>query len=81
MRCENCGGKHRRIPTERLLDSARFCQKCGYNHSVHEVWPTKLHFCLELISATEVDAFFSRYMCLFDVLPPSKGLGLTNSFP
>ncbi|KAK2140758.1 hypothetical protein LSH36_1258g00027 [Paralvinella palmiformis] len=40
MRCENCGGKHRRIPTERLLDSARFCQKCGYNHSVHEgdVW-------------------------------------------
>ncbi|KAK6178775.1 hypothetical protein SNE40_011285 [Patella caerulea] len=40
MRCDNCGGKHKRIPINRPWYSARFCDKCNINHSAKEgdVW-------------------------------------------
>ena len=37
MRCDNCGGKHKRIPVERPWYSARFCDKCSIRHSAKEV--------------------------------------------
>ena len=37
MRCDNCGGKHRRIPVERPWYSARFCDRCSIRHSAKEV--------------------------------------------
>ena len=40
MRCDNCGGKHKRIPVERPWYSARFCDKCSIRHSAKEVGPT-----------------------------------------
>ncbi|KAK7101105.1 uncharacterized protein [Littorina saxatilis] len=40
MRCDHCGGKHRRIPVERAWYSARFCDRCNIHHSAKEgdVW-------------------------------------------
>lgn len=40
MRCDNCGGKHKRIPVERPWYSARFCDRCSIRHSAKEgdVW-------------------------------------------
>ena len=37
MRCENCGGKHRRFPVARAWYDARFCDKCNTRHSAKEV--------------------------------------------
>ena len=48
MRCEKCGGKHRRFPVDRAWYDARFCDKCNTRHSAKEVgfvfW--KLFFCV-----------------------------------
>lgn len=40
MRCDNCGGKHRRVPVDRPWYSARFCDRCSIRHSAKEgdVW-------------------------------------------
>ncbi|XP_062593741.1 dnaJ homolog dnj-5-like [Saccostrea cucullata] len=40
MRCDNCGGKHKRTPTDRPWYSARFCKRCNIRHSAKEgdVW-------------------------------------------
>lgn len=40
MRCDNCGGKHKRVPVERPWYSARFCDRCSIRHSAKEgdVW-------------------------------------------
>lgn len=40
MRCDYCGGKHRRIPVDRPWYSARFCDRCNLHHSAKEgdVW-------------------------------------------
>lgn len=40
MRCDNCGGKHRRIFIDRPWYSARFCKRCNVRHSAKEgdVW-------------------------------------------
>lgn len=40
MRCDNCGGKHKRIPIDRPWYSARFCDRCSSRHSAKEgdVW-------------------------------------------
>ncbi|WAR23287.1 DJC14-like protein [Mya arenaria] len=40
MRCDNCGGKHRRVFVERPWYSARFCDRCSMRHSAKEgdVW-------------------------------------------
>ncbi|XP_005107060.2 dnaJ homolog dnj-5 [Aplysia californica] len=40
MHCDNCGGKHRRVPVDRPFYSARFCQRCNVHHSAKEgdVW-------------------------------------------
>ena len=37
MRCDNCGGKHKRVPIERPWYSARFCDRCKIRHSAKEV--------------------------------------------
>ena len=37
MRCEKCGGKHRRFPVDRAWYDARFCDKCSTRHSAKEV--------------------------------------------
>lgn len=37
MRCDNCGGKHKRVPVERPWYSARFCDRCSIRHSAKEV--------------------------------------------
>ena len=37
MRCDNCGGKHKRIPVDRPWYSARFCDRCSIRHSAKEV--------------------------------------------
>lgn len=37
MRCDNCGGKHRRIFIDRPWYSARFCKRCNVRHSAKEV--------------------------------------------
>ncbi|XP_046329275.1 uncharacterized protein LOC124113072 [Haliotis rufescens] len=43
MRCDNCGGKHKRIPVDRPWYSARFCDRCNNFHSAKEgdVWAEK----------------------------------------
>ncbi|KAH3695773.1 uncharacterized protein LOC127862223 [Dreissena polymorpha] len=40
MRCDNCGGKHKRVPVERPWYSARYCNRCSIRHSAKEgdVW-------------------------------------------
>lgn len=40
MRCDNCGGKHRRMFIDRPWYSARFCKRCNVRHSAKEgdVW-------------------------------------------
>ncbi|KAL3868971.1 hypothetical protein ACJMK2_041716 [Sinanodonta woodiana] len=40
MRCDNCGGKHKRIPVDRPWYNARFCDRCNIKHSAKEgdVW-------------------------------------------
>ncbi|KAK3092021.1 hypothetical protein FSP39_024496 [Pinctada imbricata] len=40
MRCDNCGGKHRRFPVDRPWYSARYCKRCNIRHSAKEgdVW-------------------------------------------
>ncbi|KAL8604695.1 hypothetical protein ACOMHN_017654 [Nucella lapillus] len=40
MRCDHCGGKHRRIPVDRAWYSARYCDRCNIHHSAKEgdVW-------------------------------------------
>ncbi|CAG5116257.1 unnamed protein product, partial [Candidula unifasciata] len=40
MPCDNCTGKHRRVPVERPIYSARFCELCNTHHSAREgdVW-------------------------------------------
>lgn len=40
MRCDNCGGKHRRVYIDRPWYSARFCKRCNVLHSAKEgdVW-------------------------------------------
>lgn len=40
MRCDNCGGKHKRVPVDRPWYSARFCERCKIRHSAKEgdVW-------------------------------------------
>ncbi|XP_069128126.1 uncharacterized protein [Argopecten irradians] len=40
MRCDNCGGKHKRILVDRPWYSARFCKRCNIRHSAKEgdVW-------------------------------------------
>ncbi|XP_013420781.1 uncharacterized protein LOC106181068 [Lingula anatina] len=40
MRCDHCGGKHRRYPVNRPWYSARYCDRCQAHHSVKEgdVW-------------------------------------------
>ncbi|CAC5387821.1 DNAJC14 [Mytilus coruscus] len=40
MRCDNCGGKHRRVFIDRPWYSARFCKRCNVRHSAKEgdVW-------------------------------------------
>ena len=37
MRCDHCGGKHRRVPVDRPSYSARFCDRCNIHHSAKEV--------------------------------------------
>ena len=37
MRCEKCGGRHRRVPTDRPWYNARFCDRCNVRHSAKEV--------------------------------------------
>ncbi|XP_074641057.1 uncharacterized protein LOC141898835 isoform X2 [Tubulanus polymorphus] len=36
MRCDQCGGKHHRIPVDRPWYSARHCEKCNTRHSAKE---------------------------------------------
>ncbi|CAH1773039.1 unnamed protein product [Owenia fusiformis] len=36
MRCDHCGGKHRRFPVDRPWYSARFCDRCNARHSAKE---------------------------------------------
>lgn len=40
MRCDNCGGKHRRVFIDRPWYSSRFCKRCNVRHSAKEgdVW-------------------------------------------
>ncbi|XP_025110125.1 uncharacterized protein LOC112573751 [Pomacea canaliculata] len=40
MRCEHCGGKHKRIPVDRPWCSARYCDRCNIHHTAKEgdVW-------------------------------------------
>ncbi|KAL4236978.1 subfamily C member 14 [Mactra antiquata] len=40
MRCDNCGGKHKRMLVERPWYSARYCNRCLMRHSAKEgdVW-------------------------------------------
>ncbi|XP_041359014.1 uncharacterized protein LOC121375566 [Gigantopelta aegis] len=40
MRCDNCGGKHKRIPIDRAWYSCRFCSRCNTRHSAKEgdIW-------------------------------------------
>ncbi|XP_060082351.1 uncharacterized protein LOC132561664 [Ylistrum balloti] len=40
MRCDNCGGKHKRTLVDRPWYSARFCKRCNIRHSAKEgdVW-------------------------------------------
>ncbi|XP_064626997.1 uncharacterized protein LOC135487305 isoform X2 [Lineus longissimus] len=44
MRCDHCGGKHRRIPVDRPCYSARQCDRCNTRHSAKEgdVWAESL---------------------------------------
>lgn len=37
MRCEHCGGKHKRIPVDRPWCSARYCDRCNIHHTAKEV--------------------------------------------
>ena len=37
MRCDHCGGKHRRYNASRPWYSARFCDRCRAFHSAKEV--------------------------------------------
>lgn len=40
MKCDQCGGKHQRIPVDKPWYSARYCDKCNINHPAKEgdVW-------------------------------------------
>ncbi|XP_070562827.1 uncharacterized protein [Ptychodera flava] len=40
MSCENCGGKHMRLETDRPSYSARYCKKCDIRHAAKEgdIW-------------------------------------------
>ncbi|BFZ16727.1 hypothetical protein BsWGS_19766 [Bradybaena similaris] len=40
MPCDNCRGKHKRVPVERPAYHARFCERCNTRHSAKEgdVW-------------------------------------------
>lgn len=37
MRCDNCGGKYKRVFIDRLWYSFRFCKRCNIRYSVKEV--------------------------------------------
>jgi len=43
MRCDNCGGKHKRTPVERPWYSARYCDRCSIRHSAKEVNTTNVN--------------------------------------
>ena len=42
MRCDTCGGKHRRVPVDRPFYSARFCEGCRTHHQAKEVKAARL---------------------------------------
>lgn len=43
MPCDNCRGKHKRVPVERPAYHARFCERCNTRHSAKEVSPLCVH--------------------------------------
>ena len=50
MKCDQCGGKHQRIPVDKPWYSARYCDKCNINHPAKEVSVFFFFFLLEFIN-------------------------------